>query len=182
MWVRRACGDGPDQAIWSDPAQGIVVLRSSRIGRSAPRLAHHPCVRLTHIRPPMRGLHAAGAVRARRHRDLCGRAGSGLARARARDGARHGAVQVVSRRARAHAGVPLAAARPRGGERAPDRRRDRDEVPVVRDQASEQGRVAAAPVPPGVGPRPHRARAVLRVGRGPRAATEGARARQGDAR
>src|SRR5580765_236611 len=32
MWIGRACGDGPDQAIWPDPSQGIVVLRSRRIG------------------------------------------------------------------------------------------------------------------------------------------------------
>jgi SAM-dependent methyltransferase len=31
MWTGGACGDGPDQAIRSDPARGIVALRSSRI-------------------------------------------------------------------------------------------------------------------------------------------------------
>ena len=129
-----------------------------------------------------RGLHAAGAVRARRHRDLRGRARAGAARARARGRARHRAVQVVSGRARADAGVPLAAARPRGGERPADRRGDRDEVPVVRRAASAQGRVAAAPVPAGVGSRPHRARPVLRVGGGPRAAAQGARVRPRRAR
>ena len=54
--------------------------------------------------------------------------------------------------------------------------------PSYVDPASEQGRLAAAPVPAGVGSRPHRARPVLRVGRGPRAAAQGARARPGDAR
>ena len=44
--------------------------------------------------------------------------------------------------------------------RARDRARDRDEVPVVRRPASEQGRVAAAPVPAGLRARPHRARPV----------------------
>ena len=60
---------------------------------------------------------------------------AGAARARPRGRARHRAVQVVPGRARADAGVPLAAARPRGGGRAADRRRDRDEVPVVRASA-----------------------------------------------
>ena len=59
---------------------------------------------------------------------------------------------------------------------------DRDEVPVVRRRASEQGRLAAAPVPPGLRPRPHRARTVLRVGGGSCAAAEGARARPRRAR
>ena len=47
-------------------------------------------------------------------------------------------VQVVSGRARAHPGVPLAAARPRRGRRAEDRPRRRDEVPVVRRPSPEK--------------------------------------------
>ena len=80
-------------------------------------------------------------------------------------------------RARADAGVPLAAARPDGGGRAADRPRRRDEVPVLLRPPSEQGRLAPAPVPPGVRARPHRARPVLRVGRGPRDAPPRAAAR-----
>ncbi len=51
-----------------------------------------------------------------------------------------------------------------------DRPRDRDEVPVVCGAPSEQGRLAPAPVPPGLRARPDGARPVLRVARrtGPR--------------
>ena len=57
-------------------------------------------------------------------------------------------------------GARLATARPRGGAGRPDRPRDRDEVPVLRDPPSEQGRLARPPVPPGVRPRPNRVRTV----------------------
>ena len=60
---------------------------------------------------------APGAVRARRRGDLHRRARRRAARARPRGGHRHRAVQVVSRRAGAHAGVSLAAARPDRGRR-----------------------------------------------------------------
>ena len=66
-------------------------------------------------------------------------------------------VQVVSGRARAHAGVPLAACSTSTRRTASriDRRR-RDEVPVVRRPASGQARLARPPVPAGVRARPHR--------------------------
>src|SRR5918994_540805 len=44
----------------------------------------------------------------------------------------------------------LANARPRRGSEPPNRPRDRDEVPVVRDPPPEQGRLARPPIPPGV--------------------------------
>ena len=79
-----------------------------------------------------------------------------LRAARPRGGHRLRSVQVVSRRARSHAGVPLADARPRRGRRQQDRHGDRDEVPVVSRPPSGQARVARAPVPPGVRARPDR--------------------------
>ena len=59
-------------------------------------------------------------------------------------------------------GARVATPRPGGGSRPPDRPRDRDEVPLVRHSPPEQGRLAGAPVPAGLRPRPHRARAVRR--------------------
>ncbi len=124
-----------------------------------------------------RGLLSAGAVRSRRRRDPRRTADRGAARARPRGRPRHDAVQVVSRRARADARLHVAAARPRGGRRAAGRPRDRDEVPLVRRPPSEQGRLARAPVPPGLRARPHRARPVRRVAGRPRAAAQAPRAR-----
>ena len=63
-------------------------------------------------------LQAAGAVRSRRRRDLHRPARRGAARAGPRRRPRLRAVQVVSGRTRADAGVPLAPARPRRGRRA----------------------------------------------------------------
>ena len=68
-----------------------------------------------------RRLRAAGAVRARRRRDLRGHARRRAARARPRGRARHRPVQVVPGHARARPGVPLAAARPDRVGRAADR-------------------------------------------------------------
>ena len=109
-----------------------------------------------------RRLRAAGSVRARRHRDRRGVARRAAPRPRSRGRARQGPVQVVSGAAAAARGARLAAARPRGGAGASDRPRDRDEVPVLRDPPSEQGRLARPPVPAGLRPRPDRARAVRR--------------------
>ena len=64
----------------------------------------------------------------------------------------------------------------------PDRPGDRDEVPVLRRASSEQGRVAAPPVPAGVRARPHGARAVRRGPAGPGAPADRARARPRRAR
>ena len=58
-----------------------------------------------------------------------------------------------------------------GGGRPADRPRDRDEVPLLRRAAPEQGRLARAPVPPGVRARRHRPRPVRRLRRGPGDAT-----------
>ena len=106
--------------------------------------------------------------------------------ARARRGPRLGAVQVVSGRARADTGVPLADARPRGGGRTEDRHRRRDEVPQLRRAPSREARLARPPVPPGVRARRDGARPVRPLARGPGAAAPGAgarpdRARRGDA-
>ena len=76
----------------------------------------------------------------------------------------------------------VAAARPRGGGRAAGRPRDRDEVPLVRRAPPEQGRVARAPVPPGLRARPHRARPVRRVAGRAGAAAEAPRARPSHSR
>ena len=72
--------------------------------------------------------------------------------------------------------------RPDRVRRPPDRPRDRDEVPGLLRAPPEQGRLGAAPVPAGLRLRPHRARPVLRVARGPRDATRGRAARRGRAR
>src|SRR5437588_4801413 len=117
---------------------------------------------------------AAGRVRARRRRDLHRRPRHRAAFARARGRARHRAVQVVSGRARALAGIPLAPARPDRVGRPPDRARHRDEVSVLRRPPSEQGRLAAAPVSAGVRARSHRAGTVRRERRGTRNAPCGA--------
>ena len=85
-------------------------------------------------------------------------------------------------RARADPGVPLAHARSHRGRRRPDRPRDRDEVPLLRGPSSREARLARAPVPPGLRARPHRARPVRRVTRGPRAAPQGAGSRSRRAR
>ena len=106
------------------------------------------------------GLRAAGSVRARRDRDPRGDARAGASRPRSRGRRRPAAVQVVPRGTRAAGGAPLADARPRGGAGAPGRPRHRDEVPLLRDPPSEQGRLARAPVPPGLRARPGRAGAV----------------------
>ena len=98
-------------------------------------------------------------------------------RARSRGGDRLGPVQVVPRRPRAHAGVPLAAARPDRGGRQADRHGRRDEVPVLCRSPPREARLARPPVPAGVRARPDRARPVRRDARGPRAAAEGAGAR-----
>src|SRR3954447_14121421 len=129
-----------------------------------------------------RSLRAAGAVRARRGRDFRRRPRQRAAHARARDRPRHDSLQVVPGRARALPGVPLAAAGPERVGRVRDRPRDRDEVPLVRRPASEQGRLAPASVPSGLRTRPDRARPVRGERRGARRATRGASARQGRAR
>ena len=108
------------------------------------------------------------------------------ARARPRGRDRLRAVQVVPGRARPHPGVPLAAARPDRGGRQADRHGRRDEVPLLRRPPPREARLARAPVPAGVRARPHRARPVRRVARGPGDAPAGAgarprRARRGDA-
>ena len=77
-----------------------------------------------------------------------------LRRAGPRGRPRQRAVQVVSGRARADAGVPLAAARPGGGGRAAGRPRRRHEVPLVRRPPPGEARLARAPVPAGLRARP----------------------------
>ena len=125
---------------------------------------------------------AAGAVRSRRRRDLHGPARRRAARAGSRRRPRLGSVQVVSGRAGAHAGVPLADARPRRGGRPEDRRRRRDEVPVVPRAPRRQARLARPPVPAGLRARRHAARAVRRLAGGSGASAEGAGARSRRAR
>ena len=110
----------------------------------------------------------------------------GAAGAGARGRPRHGAVQVVSRGARADAGVSLAAARPDRGRRQAHRHGRRDEVPLLSRPPSREARLARAPVPTGVRARRHAAGPVLADARGQGAAPAGAgarphRARRGDA-
>ena len=86
------------------------------------------------------------------------------------------------RRARARPGAHLAAdrAEPDAGEA--DRARDRDQVPLLRDPAPEQGRLARPPVPAGLRLRPRRVPAVLRVAARPGDAARRRALRQGGAR
>ena len=118
-----------------------------------------------------RGLRAASSVRARWGGADGRRPRRRASGARARGRPRHDPVQVVPGLARARPGVPLAARRPDRVRRPPDRPRDRDEVPRLLRSPPEQGRVGAAPVPPGLRLRRHRARPVRRVGGGPRDAS-----------
>ena len=127
-------------------------------------------------------MQAPGALRAGRGRDLHGHARRRAACARPRGGDRLGPVQVVPGRPRAHAGLPLAPARPDRDGREADRPRRGDEVPLVRRASPREARVARASVPPGVRARSHRARAVRRVCPGAGAAPAGAGARPRGAR
>ena len=81
---------------------------------------------------------------------------------RSRGRARQDPVQVVPGATAAARGAPMAPSRPRGDAGAADRPGHCDEVPVLCDQPSEQGRLAGAPVPPGLRARPNRARTVRR--------------------
>ena len=161
------------------PAAASGRRRTRRSRRSSSRRS---TTRSSRAREDPRSVLAAGAVRAGRRRDPRRAAHARAARARARGRPRDDAVQVVSGRDGADARAALAARRPDRGGRPADRPRDRDEVPVLRRQASEQGRLARAPVPPGVRARPHRARAVRRLGRGPRDAARDPPARPRRAR
>ena len=86
--------------------------RSPGAGRPARGRARGVARREAASRDADRRVQASGAVRLRRRRDLHRHARRAAARARARGGDRLGPVQVVSGRAGADPGVPLAPARP----------------------------------------------------------------------
>ena len=94
MWIGGACGDGSDQAIWPDPAPGIVVLRSSR-SRAKRAASGPPSVRASDS-------HQASSQRVSRTptRHGCGR--RGRRRASVRPVARRPSTPCGRRASRAH--------------------------------------------------------------------------------
>ena len=146
------------------PARSAARRAGLRRGAAAARCGRQPPerrrVRAAGLRRALRAredrrLRAAGPVRSRRHRDTRREPRERASPTRPRRRARDDSVQVVSACARPHPGAALAADRSRGGRRPSDRPGDRDEVPLLRNSPPEQGRLARAPVPPGLRARRH---------------------------